>query len=313
MKQKPPFHPSRSDEKEKGEEASEQQSRLGKTFYLNYGQESLHPDLSPGSVLDFLNQALPASNRLTSARTKKALSRRPDTDYTKVCSYCALPLSEASYERMEDGSIRCEACARTGVESTEELSSLYLQKRREFESLFATRLPDGIHIRMTSEVPEGTGRMVPAPLEDPVHHQPLGVAVSGEDGYTIWLRPGISRLAVMYVMICLFTSLWQQEHWDLDQLTRLAKEEQNPDLFEAVTQGMSEWAAMQVMLVNGEKSFARQNRERMMTQASPGAAGFEMMEKTYPLIEFSRQLPRHPFHERVPLDLKRMAARLSQS
>lgn len=99
--------------------------------YLSYGERVIDPAFDLRSVLNFLNEKLPGSNKLTEIRTRKSFYHSPVTSELKhYCAVCGRPMSLAHAQKMNNGFLRCSRCAFDEVRNEEEFEKLFCRLKK---------------------------------------------------------------------------------------------------------------------------------------------------------------------------------------
>lgn len=294
----------------------EERSGYGEDFYLNYGEKSLDPLWSFQKVLDYIDGSLRKKNLLTEVRRRSVFERADDMgQYTLFCDFCGRPLTGVSMEKMSDGRIRCESCASSQIENSEEFMKLVEYVRLKFESSFETDLPYGIHALLEAD-PNGTykDRLLFPASSKPLQKR-IGAVLKRDGAYVMVTESGISRLAAIFSLVGEYTQVWISDHWNQEQLEMICRD-LSPDhpvrLEYAMIRGMSLWAAVEYMYRTGETSFAKEAEEQMLKDHSPDGLAFRLFTEAYPLNFKKAKKPRHPFHQNVPIDLRKLNLLIEQ-
>ncbi|WP_286356641.1 hypothetical protein [Ileibacterium valens] len=278
--------------------------------YLSYGERIIDPAFDLRSVLNFLNEKLPGSNKLTEIRTRKSFYHSPVTSELKhYCAVCGRPMSLAHAQKMNNGFLRCSRCAFDEVRNEEEFEKLFLQAKENFEVFFGTTLPKGIKANLQSEVPSTLDSTLPYSESSELCTR-LGRVIQKDDEYTIYVCPGIGRQACLFALVASFTEIWISKSWgfaNMNEQCNKIDSRLSRKMMAALIHGMRQWAAVEYFYLSNEKIFAKENKELAKSANTPESKGFLLYEKTYPFKERKQQDVRHPFMNRIPLDLYALA------
>ncbi len=165
-------------------------------------------------VRDYLKRCGSRKNPLTRARKQELIDAREfDLQAVNTCDFCGLPLSEVSYERLNDGRIRCSDCASSAVETTGEFQEIFLRCLKMMEILYGIKIhaPIQLHVTNAEEVAKQTGIVYKPGTKFAV--RAVGYAQMKNGICRIVVENGSPRLAAIETMVHELTHIWQYLNW----------------------------------------------------------------------------------------------------
>ena len=268
------------EEKEQAEGESEEAKKdpYRKEYYFLFGGEKVSSHLKLLEVRDYLKRCGSRKNPLTRARKQELIDAREfDLQAVNTCDFCGLPLSEVSYERLNDGRIRCSDCASSAVETTGE------------------------------EVAKQTGIVYKPGTKFAV--RAVGYAQMKNGICRIVVENGSPRLAAIETMVHELTHIWQYLNWkDREKAWNLKMEKKayTAAARDILYEGMEIWVSIQYLYQVGESSYAAGLEQIQMARDDARGAGFRLYAAQYPLVKDMTALRKTPFTEYIPVDLEKV-------
>ncbi len=282
-----------------------------KKNYLNYGLQDPDFSLNLSLPLRLLDDALPQDNRLTQARERHSFSRaRMMSYYSRCCDFCGLPMSMNHAETTADGRVRCSDCSAAQIQEKEEFEKLCEGCRSSFQVWFGD-LPEGIEIRQSVLKEPGESELSLGVSPYPYLNARMGQVLYEKDHYVIEIAAGASRLAAMFALVSCFAQIWISLHWDmkkLDQMCQAVAGQKAGMVFLGTYHGMRLWTGVEYLYLENESHQAKKIDQVLMAEDTPEAKAYALYKRTYPFRTSKRLAHRHPFAERVPIDIETLAS-----
>ena len=269
---------------------------------------SSHLKLS--EIRDYLKRCGSRKNPLTRARKQELIDAREfDLQAVNTCDFCGLPLSEVSYERLNDGRIRCSDCASSAVETTGEFQEIFLRCLKMMEILYGIKIhaPIQLHVTNAEEVAKQTGIVYKPGTKFAV--RAVGYAQMKNGICRIVVENGSPRLAAIETMVHELTHIWQYLNWkDREKAWNLKMEKKayTAAARDILYEGMEIWVSIQYLYQVGESSYAAGLEQIQMARDDARGAGFRLYAAQYPLVKDMTALRKTPFTEYIPVDLEKV-------
>lgn len=300
------------EEKEQTEGESEEAKKdpYRKEHYFLFGGEKVSCHLKLLEVRDYLKRCGSRKNPLTRARKQELIDAREfDLQAVNTCDFCGLPLSEVSYERLNDGRIRCSDCASSAVETTGEFQEIFLRCLKMMEILYGIKIhaPIQLHVTNAEEVAKQTGIVYKPGTKFAV--RAVGYAQMKNGICRIVVENGSPRLAAIETMVHELTHIWQYLNWkDREKAWNLKMEKKayTAAARDILYEGMTIWVSIQYLYQVGESSYAAGLEQIQMARDDARGAGFRLYAAQYPLVKDMTALRKTPFTEYIPVDLEKV-------
>ena len=262
--------------------------------------------MSLESVLNYLSMHGWSNNDLTKARKRLSLETgRLDLNAENTCDFCGVPLSGVSYDRLNDGRIRCNDCSMTAINQLSEFQELFRRSLTMLEDTYNIQIRVAIAVRTTDAkaIAKHVG-MVFRPSSQ-FDSRVLGFAQKKQGRYTLMIENGSPRLAAIDTITHELTHIWQYLNWDdknIRQIYSQANKQWSNVARDMVYEGMAMWSAIQMLYVMGEIHYASQQERLTESRKDVYGIGFRLYRRTYDL-ERNGEIPElTPFHTYPPLD-----------
>ena len=281
-------------------------TRYQKEAFLKYGFEEIDDRIKIRELRDYLRVHGWTNNSLTLARKRDAFAWSAiDLDTEDQCDFCGQPLSGVSYEKLNDGRIRCNDCSATAITSVEEFREIFRRCLEWMEGFYDIKFRIPVNIKMTDakEIAKGSGRIF-KPTKG-FTARVLGFAQKKGKKYSILIENGSPRLATIDTLVHEMTHIWQYINWNEDIVLSMYKMNRRECTEKArlvIYEGMAMWAAIQCLYLIGETYYASVAEAEAMGRTDVYGIGFRLYCEQYPLIKDS-SMPRYtPFKSFPPLE-----------
>lgn len=254
---------------------------------------------SKGTTVRYLRVRGWSNNSLTLARKREVLARtKMDLTAINHCDFCGLPLSGVSYERLNDGRIRCNDCSSSAISKPDDFRELFYRTLGMMEDFFEIRYRVPIRVKMADArtVAKGAG-MIFKPSTG-VAPRVLGFAQRKNGKYSLLVENGSPRLATIDTMVHEMTHIWQYLNWDDKQIASIYGMNDascSGIARDIVYEGMAMWASIQYLYQIGETFYAMQQETLAETRQDVYGIGFRLYQEQYPLVKDSSLLKYSPF------------------
>lgn len=274
-------------------------SRYQKECYLKYGYEEIDGRIQVEELRQYLRVRGWSNSSLTLAR-KRDITVKPtmNTGAVNHCDFCFLPLTGVSYERLNDGRIRCNDCSSSAITTIEEFRDLFYRCLEMMEDFYEIKYRVPISVKMTNakEIAKGAG-MVFKPSTG-VADRVLGYAQQQNDKYTLIVENGSPRLATIDTIVHEMTHIWQYLNWndkDIISIYGMNQPSCTAKAKDILYEGMAMWASIQYLYQIGENYYAA--RQEALAESRPDiyGIGFRLYRDQYPLVKDSSLLKYSPF------------------
>ncbi len=274
-------------------------SRYQLECYLKFGFDDLDNRLQLDEVFRYLRVRGWSDGNLTQARKREVFGARTlDFEAVNHCDFCGVPISGVSYEKLNDGRIRCNDCSTSAINSVEEFRQLFRQTLRTMEDFYNIDYKVPVTIRMTDAktIAKGFGSVFTPTTAFAA--RVLGYAQHANGRYSVFIENGSPRLASIDTMVHEMTHIWQYLNWDQRQIIKIYGKGSNRDI---VYEGMAMWSAVQYLYLIGEVSYAAQCEQIAAAREDIYGVGFRLYCEKYPLIKDSALVTNSPFTVFPPL------------
>lgn len=276
-----------------------EETRYQKECYLKYGFAEIDSRIELDGVRKYLKTRGWAKSDLAKARRRDVFADTIlDLKAENRCDFCGIPISGVSYERVNDGRIRCNDCSATAVNTVEEFQKIFRHVLTTMQSFYGIEYKVGIGVKMTDarEIGRGAG-MIFKPSKE-YAARVLGYAQRRKGTYRLLVENGSPRLAMIDTMVHEMTHIWQYLNWDDNQIKQIYGEGSNRDI---VYEGMAMWSAIQYLYMIGETSYAAKQELIASKRTDAYGVGFNLYKEKYPLIKDSAIISVSPFTVFPPL------------
>jgi len=274
-------------------------SRYQKECYLKYGFEEIDSRIQVDELRKYLRVRGWTNNSLTMARKREVFAKNQlDVNAVNHCDFCSLPLSGVSYERLNDGRVRCNDCSSSAITTVEEFKELFYRCLELMEDFYEIRyrVPIAVKTADARTVAKQSG-LIFRPSTD-VAPRVLGFAQRKHGKYSLLIENGSPRLAAIDTMVHEMTHIWQYLNWNDSQIVQIygmACPECTAKARDIVYEGMAMWSSIQYLYQIGETYYAAQQEALAETRQDIYGIGFRLYREQYPLVKDSSLLKYSPF------------------
>lgn len=274
-------------------------SRYQRECFLKFGFEEIDGRIQVDAVRKYLRVRGWSNNSLTLARKREVLARtKMDLTAVNHCDFCGLPLSGVSYERLNDGRVRCNDCSSSAIAKPDDFRELFCRTLGMMEDFFEIRYRVPIRVKMADArtVAKGAG-MIFKPSTG-VAPRVLGFAQRKNGKYSLLVENGSPRLATIDTMVHEMTHIWQYLNWDDKQIASIYGMNDascSGIARDIVYEGMAMWASIQYLYQIGETFYAMQQEALAEMRQDVYGIGFRLYQEQYPLMKDSSLLKYSPF------------------
>lgn len=240
-----------------------EQSRYQKECFLKLGFDEIDQRLDLDNVKSYLTLRGWSNNALERARKRVEIEISDlDVAAENHCDFCGIPMNGVSFERLSDGRVRCDECSRTAINDVESFKELYQWTRTYMENLYNIIINVSVTVRISDAktIARQTGSVF-QPSTD-ISARALGFARKKGNQYSLYIENGSPRLTTIDTVTHELTHIWQYLNWDEKTIRDLYGNGSKRDV---VYEGMAMWAAIQLLYVMGEQTYAMQ--QELMTAA----------------------------------------------
>lgn len=287
-------------------------SRYQEECYLKYGFDEIDSRIQVDELFRYLRVHGWSNNALTRARKRDTLVRTTlDAKAVNHCDFCGVPLSGVSYEKLNDGRVRCNDCTSSAITTAEEFQELFHLCLSMMENFYDIRFRVPMRVKMTDAktVARGFGRVfVPTTGVTP---RVLGYAQRKNGSYSILIENGSPRLASIDTIVHEMTHIWQYTNWNDHEINSIYGMPEKPCTGRAndiVYEGMAMWASIQYLYLIGETYFAAQQEADAESRADAYGLGFRLYRERYPFVKDSGMVKYSPFDYFPPLEQEEVRA-----
>lgn len=276
-----------------------EKTRYQKDCYLKFGFEEIDGRIHIDDVRNYFRLRGWSDNALTKARSGNAfIPGGLDTDIENCCDFCMLPLGDISYEKLDDGRIRCNDCAASAITTVEEFRALFYKTKELMEGSFSIQFKIPISVKTADA---RTGAREAGGIFKPSKEfaaRTLGFAQYQSGRYSIVIENGSPRRATIDTMTHELTHIWQYLNWDDKTMHKLYRDK---TVRLMVYEGMAVWAAVQYMYQIGETYYASKMEALYDAREDVYGLGFSYYRTKYPLVKDTSALRFSPFSTFPPL------------
>lgn len=274
-------------------------SRYQRECYLKFGFEEIDSRLKIEEVCRYLHVRGCSNNALTRARKREALDNNLlDLETVNHCDFCGVPLSGVSYERLNDGRIRCNDCSASAITTVEELRDIFYRALEMMEMFYGISIHVPISVKMADArtIAKGAGRIFKPSTQ--FASRVLGYAQRKHGKYSLLIENGSPRLAMIDTMVHELTHIWQYLTWSKPQVQRIygmGKAPCTATASDIVYEGMAVWASIQYLYQIGETYYAAQQEEIARMRQDIYGIGYRLYSEQYPIVKDLSLIKYSPF------------------
>ncbi len=283
------------------------QTRYQKECFLKFGFDEIDSHLALDELRAYLNLRGWTNSNLRRARKRDADTKNPflDVNAVALCDFCGVPLSGVSFERLNDGRIRCGECAMTAINTAEEFRELYFRVFNMLCTVYGIDIRKPITVKTTDAktIAKMRGRVfIPTPGED---GRILGFARDQHGHFSLFVENGSPRLAAADTISHELTHIWQYINWkdsDIFRIYTQATPQKTQEAVLIVYEGMAMWSAIQLLYAMGETAYARKQEQLTELRKDAYGVGFRIFRDTYPFVRDGIPPVFTPFTQFPPVD-----------
>lgn len=274
-------------------------SRYQRECFLKFGFEEVDDRIRADELHRYLRVRGWCNNSLTQARKRDVLKKtKLDLSAMDHCDFCGVPLSGVSFERLNDGRVRCNDCSGSAISNVADFRELFYRTLGMMESFYSIRFRDPMSVKMTDArtIAKGAG-MVFKPSTKGANRA-LGYAQRNRGKFSLMLENGSPRLATITTMVHELTHIWQFINWKDGQTDGIyGMNDPSCTAFanDIVYEGMAVWASIQYLYQIGETCYAAQQEALADERQDAYGIGFRLYKEQYPLMKDSSLLKYSPF------------------
>lgn len=280
-----------------------EKSRYQQECYLKFGFEEIDSRFELAEVIAMLR-----SRGFYDSAIKKARKRNPFEEKILAgkkaenhCDFCGEPINGISFDRLNDGRIRCSNCTATAITSVEEFTELYENIVELMKGYF--HIDFSVPVRVVTADAEtiaaANGRIfIPSTGVAP---RAVGFARKQGKKLSVVIENGSPRLACVDTIIHEMTHIWQYLNWDRDRIAEIYYNPDMPDVVDMVYEGMAVWASVQFLYEIGEIYHAAVMEAEYEARDDIYGKGFLYYRSKYPFIKNSDIISNSPFNTFPPL------------
>ena len=274
-------------------------SRYQRECYLKFGFEEIDGRLRIEDVRRYLRVRGCCGSALTKARKRTVADKQLlDVEAANHCDFCGVPLSGVSYDKLNDGRIRCNDCSSSSITTLEDFRDLFYRVLDMMNGFYNVQYHVPIQVKMADArtVARGAGRVFRPSTG--VAPRVLGYAQRKGGKYSLLIENGSPRLAAVDTMVHEMTHIWQYLNWNDREIQRIYGNGRNREL---VYEGMATWAAIQFLYQMGETFYAEQQEVLLALRDDVYGDGFRLYREKYPFVKNLALLKYSPFSQFPPL------------
>lgn len=274
-------------------------SRYQRECFLKFGFEEMDSRIRADELYRYLRVRGWCDNALTQARKREVFSKTSiDLATVDQCDFCGAPLSGVSFERLNDGRVRCNDCSSSAISSVEDFRELFYRSMGMMENFYSIRFREPISVKMLDarNVAKGANMVFRSSTE--MASRVLGYAQRRRGKFSMVLENGSPRLATVCTMIHELTHIWQYTNWkdgQVDSVYGLNERACTAFANDIVYEGMAVWASIQYLYQIGETYYAAQQEALADGRNDAYGIGFRLYKEQYPLVKDSSLLKYSPF------------------
>lgn len=298
------------------------QTRYQKTCYLKFGFEEIDARLKLDELMRYLRVHGCANNSLTKARKRDIIEKNLiDLNAENCCDFCGLPLSGVSFERLNDGRIRCNDCSSSTISSVEQFEQLFYQVLDMMQNVFGVEYKVPISVEMADAKTVGKKAGMLFTPSTGMAERVLGFARLMDGKYSLMIENGSPKLAAIDTMVHEMTHIWQYINWNDAQVAAVyhlpdANDQDAKAYNNLVTlivyEGMATWASVQYLYQMGETSYAAKQEAYTRFRQDVYGIGFRLYADKYPLVKDGAMNKYTPFLEFPTIEPSEILEELSK-
>lgn len=281
-------------------------SRYQKECFLKFGFEEIDDRIRVDELRSYLRVRGWSNNYLTLARKRDVLDKNIiDLNAVNHCDFCGLPLSGISYERLNDGRIRCNDCSRSAISNIADLRELFYRTLHLMEDFFDIRYRIPINVIMADARTVGKASGMLFRPSTQMSSRVLGFAQKKRGQYNLVMENGSPRLAFIDTMVHEMTHIWQYLNWNDQQIRSIYgmnKPKCTSIACDIVYEGMAMWASIQYLYQIGETYYAAKREAVAELREDIYGIGFRLYREQYPFVKDTSLLKYSPFQSFPPLE-----------
>ena len=274
-------------------------TRYQKECFLKFGFDEIDYRIDLEGVRKYLKTRGFGKGDLTKARKRDMYEETVlDLESENCCDFCGIPISGVSYERINDGRIRCNDCSATAINTVEEFQKIFRHVLRTMQNFYGIEYKVSIGVKMTDarEIGKGAGILFKPSREYAA--RVLGYAQKYRGNYRLLVENGSPRIAMIDTMVHEMTHIWQYINWNDNQIKKIYGDGTNRDI---VYEGMAMWASIQYLYMIGETSYAVKQELVAEHRQDVYGVGFRLYREKYPFVKDSAVITVSPFSVFPPL------------
>lgn len=281
-------------------------SRYQEACYLKFGFDEIDGRLKIEDVRNYLRVRGFSNNTLTKARKRDVLDKSLlDFDAVNCCDFCGVPLSGVSYERLNDGRIRCNNCSASAITTVDEFQGIFYRVLEMMEMFFGVSIHVPISVKMADAraIAKGAGYVFRPSTQ--IASRVLGYAQRLHGRYSLIIENGSPRVATIDTMIHELTHIWQYLNWNDRQIRRIFAMNQSSctkRAIDIVYEGMATWASIQCLYQIGETYYAAQQEALVRKRQDVYGVGYRLFSEQYPIVKDMSLIKYSPFAAFPPLE-----------
>ncbi|HEX5726909.1 MAG TPA: basic secretory protein-like protein [Longimicrobiaceae bacterium] len=260
--------------------------------FLRFGRGEPHAALDLKGTHAFVRALLQGQNRLREERRAflardRGAAAAEGAAGGRRCDFCARPLRDVEYERLEDGRERCAPCRESAVETVQELKKVYEEGRRFLVDEMGVKVRRDVKVELASaaKVQEAAGQSF-LPTADFDRRMAGHGRLDGEQ-FTLLIENGQPYHGVLGAVVHELTHVWQHTYLDY---ARMEKEHGA-----LLIEGLAQWAELECLQ---RKGLVPDYREREESRADVHGHGYRMvvdLQQRYPGLGNPFEILRHQY------------------
>lgn len=274
-------------------------SRYQRECFLKFGFEEMDSRIRADELYRYLRVRGWCNNALTQARKREVFSKTSiDLVTVDQCDFCGAPLSGVSFERLNDGRVRCNDCSSSAISSVEDFRELFYRSMGMMENFYSIRFRDPISVKMSDARNVAKGANMVFRPSTKMASRVLGYAQRRHGKFSMVLENGSPRLVTVCTMIHELTHIWQYTKWkdgQVDSVYGLNERVCTAFANDIVYEGMAVWASIQYLYQIGEIYYAARQEALADGRNDAYGIGFRLYKEQYPLVKDSSLLKYSPF------------------
>ncbi len=281
-------------------------TKYQKLCYLKFGFSSFDDRIRFDDLHKYLRVHGWANNSYTLARTRaSSVKSIIDAEAVNQCDFCGMPLSGVSFDKLNDGRIRCNDCSKSAIVNVDDFRELFYRTLELMQSFYDIeyRVPVSVKTADAKTVNKGVGRLFSPSKE--FASRTLGYAQRKGKNFSLIVENGSPRLATIETIVHEMTHIWQYLNWS-DAMISANYGMPDKSCTERarliVYEGMAVWSAIQYLYQIGESYYASLAEEMYSRRKDPYGVGFVLYREHYPLSKDANSLGITPFDNPVPID-----------